>query len=294
LYNGVGAEYERTIEMKKWDLEISSKTFWWKWNLKEVWRYRDLLLLLVMRDYKASFRQTILGPIWFFIQPIFTTIVYTFVFNRVAKLGTDNQPPALFYLSGVILWNYFSTSLTSTSNAFIQNASIFGKVYFPRLIIPVSIVLSNLMKFSVQLAFFICMLIYYTNFTMYTANMSWQIVLVPLLVLNMALLGLGAGMIISSFTTKYRDLAYLVTFGVQLLMYATPVVYPLSMVKGKLLSIILLNPMTGIVEGFRYGFLGTGSFEWGMLAYSFSFAAVMLVIAISLFNRVEKSFMDTV
>jgi lipopolysaccharide transport system permease protein len=294
LYNGVGVEYERTIEMKKWDLEISSKTFWWKWNLKEVWRYRDLLLLLVMRDYKASFRQTILGPIWFFIQPIFTTIVYTFVFNRVAKLGTDNQPPALFYLSGVILWNYFSTSLTSTSNAFIQNASIFGKVYFPRLIIPVSIVLSNLMKFSVQLAFFICMLIYYTNFTMYTANMSWHIVLVPLLVLNMALLGLGAGMIISSFTTKYRDLAYLVTFGVQLLMYATPVVYPLSMVKGKLLSIILLNPMTGIVEGFRYGFLGTGSFEWGMLAYSFSFAAVMLVIAISLFNRVEKSFMDTV
>ena len=280
--------------MKKWDLEITSKTFWWKWNLKEVWRYRDLLLLLVMRDYKASFRQTILGPIWFFIQPIFTTIVYTFVFNRVAKLGTDDQPPALFYLSGVILWNYFSTSLTSTSNAFIQNASIFGKVYFPRLIIPISIVLSNLMKFSVQLAFFLCMLFYYCNFTTYEANISWHIALVPLLVLNMALLGLGAGMIISSFTTKYRDLAYLVTFGVQLLMYATPVVYPLSMVKGKLLSIILLNPMTGIVEGFRYGFLGTGSFEWGMLAYSFSFAAVMLVIAISLFNRVEKSFMDTV
>ncbi len=280
--------------MKKWDLEITSKTFWWKWNLKEVWRYRDLLLLLVMRDYKASFRQTILGPIWFFIQPIFTTIVYTFVFNRVAKLGTDDQPPALFYLSGVILWNYFSTSLTSTSNAFIQNASIFGKVYFPRLIIPISIVLSNLMKFSVQLAFFLCMLFYYCNFTAYEANISWHIALVPLLVLNMALLGLGAGMIISSFTTKYRDLAYLVTFGVQLLMYATPVVYPLSMVKGKLLSIILLNPMTGIVEGFRYGFLGTGSFEWGMLLYSFSFAAVMLVIAISLFNRVEKSFMDTV
>jgi lipopolysaccharide transport system permease protein len=287
-------QYERIIEMKKWDLEITSKTFWWKWNLKEVWRYRDLLLLLVMRDYKASFRQTILGPIWFFIQPIFTTIVYTFVFNRVAKLGTDDQPPALFYLSGVILWNYFSTSLTSTSNAFIQNASIFGKVYFPRLIIPISIVLSNLMKFSVQLAFFLCMLLYYSNFTTYVANISWHIALVPLLVLNMALLGLGAGMIISSFTTKYRDLAYLVTFGVQLLMYATPVVYPLSMVKGKLLSIILLNPMTGIVEGFRYGFLGTGSFEWGMLAYSFSFAAVMLVIAISLFNRVEKSFMDTV
>jgi lipopolysaccharide transport system permease protein len=280
--------------MKKWDLEITSKTFWWKWNLKEVWRYRDLLILLVMRDYKASFRQTILGPIWFFIQPIFTTIVYTFVFNRVAKLGTDDQPPALFYLSGVILWNYFSTSLTSTSNAFIQNASIFGKVYFPRLIIPISIVLSNLMKFSVQLAFFLCMLFYYSNFTTYNANISWHVALVPLLVLNMALLGLGAGMIISSFTTKYRDLAYLVTFGVQLLMYATPVVYPLSMVKGKLLSIILLNPMTGIVEGFRYGFLGTGSFEWGMLAYSFSFAAVMLVIAISLFNRVEKSFMDTV
>ncbi|MEN9394236.1 MAG: hypothetical protein RL362_457 [Bacteroidota bacterium] len=287
-------QYERIIEMKKWDLEITSKTFWWKWNLKEVWRYRDLLLLLVMRDYKASFRQTILGPIWFFIQPIFTTIVYTFVFNRVAKLGTDGQPAALFYLSGIILWNYFSTSLTSTSNAFIQNASIFGKVYFPRLIIPISIVLSNLMKFSVQLVFFLCMLVYYSNFTSYSAHLSWHIVLVPLLVLNMALLGLGAGMIISSFTTKYRDLAYLVTFGVQLLMYATPVVYPLTMVQGKLRDIILLNPMTGIVEGFRYGFLGTGSFEWAMLAYSFSFAAVMLVIAISLFNRVEKSFMDTV
>lgn len=280
--------------MKKWDLEITSKTEWWQWNLKEVWRYRDLLLLLVKRDYKASFRQTILGPIWFFIQPIFTTLVYTFVFNRVAKLGTDGQPPALFYLSGVILWNYFSTSLTSTSNAFIQNASIFGKVYFPRLIIPISIVLSNLMKFSVQLAFFLCMLIYYTQFTTYAPHLSWHVVLVPLLVLNMALLGLGAGMIISSFTTKYRDLAYLVTFGVQLLMYATPVVYPLSMVQGKLLQVILLNPMTGIVEGFRYGFLGTGSFEWGMLAYSFSFALVMLIVAISLFNRVEKSFMDTV
>jgi lipopolysaccharide transport system permease protein len=280
--------------MKKWDLEISSKSYWWKWDLKEVWRYRDLLLLLVNRDYKASFRQTVLGPIWFFIQPIFTTIVYTFVFNRVAKLGTDDQPPALFYLSGVILWNYFSACLMGTSNAFIQNANIFGKVYFPRLIIPVSIVISNLMKFTVQLTFFLFMLFYYTQFTAYTPHMSWHILWVPLLVIVMAMLGLSMGMIISSFTTKYRDLAYLITFGVQLMMYATPIVYPVSMVKGKLLEIILLNPMTGIVEGFRYAFLGCGEFHWGMIAYSFSFAAVALVIAISLFNRVEKSFMDTV
>jgi lipopolysaccharide transport system permease protein len=284
------------MEQKReyWDLSISSKNRWFDWNLKEVWRYRDLLLLLVKRDYKASFRQTILGPIWFFIQPIFTTVVYTLIFNRVARLGTDDQPPLLFYLSGVVLWNYFSTCLTSTSNAFIQNASIFGKVYFPRLIIPFSIILSNLMKFTVQFTFFLSLLIYYSNFTDYQTNISFHILWVPMLIIIMATLGLGMGMIISSFTTKYRDLAYLVTFGVQLMMYATPIVYPVSMVKGKLLDIILLNPMTGVVEGFRYAFLGCGEFNVGMLAYSATFAIVLLMIAISLFNKVEKSFMDTV
>lgn len=284
------------MEEKKehWDLSISSKNRWFDWNLKEVWRYRDLLLLLVKRDYKASFRQTILGPIWFFIQPIFTTVVYTFIFNRVAKLGTDDQPPIVFYLSGIILWNYFSTCLTGTSNAFIQNASIFGKVYFPRLIIPFSIILSNLMKFTVQFTFFLSVLFYYSNFTDYETHISFHILWVPMLIIIMAILGLGMGMVISSFTTKYRDLAYLVTFGVQLMMYATPIVYPVSMVKGKLLDIILLNPMTGVVEGFRYAFLGCGEFNVGMLAYSATFALVLLMIAISLFNRVEKSFMDTV
>jgi lipopolysaccharide transport system permease protein len=284
------------MEEKKehWDLSISSKNRWFDWNLKEVWRYRDLLLLLVKRDYKASFRQTILGPIWFFIQPIFTTVVYTFIFNRVARLGTDDQPPIVFYLSGIILWNYFSTCLTGTSNAFIQNASIFGKVYFPRLIIPFSIILSNLMKFSVQFIFFLSVLFYYSNFTEYETHISFHILWVPILIIIMAILGLGMGMVISSFTTKYRDLVYLVTFGVQLMMYATPIVYPVSMVKGKLLDIILLNPMTGVVEGFRYAFLGCGQFNVGMLAYSATFAIVLLAIAISLFNRVEKSFMDTV
>ena len=281
-------------QKEHWDLTISSKNRWFDWNIQEVWRYRDLLLLLVKRDYKASFRQTILGPIWFFIQPIFTTIVYTFIFNRVAHLGTDDQPPILFYLSGIILWNYFSTCLTGTSNAFIHNASIFGKVYFPRLIIPFSIILSNLMKFTVQFTFFLILLIYYASFTNYELHLSIHILLVPVLIIIMAILGLGMGMVISSFTTKYRDLSYLVTFGVQLMMYATPIVYPVSMVKGKLLKVLLLNPMSGVVEGFRFAFLGCGEFNLGMLAYSATFALVLLVIAISLFNRVEKSFMDTV
>jgi lipopolysaccharide transport system permease protein len=277
-----------------WDLEISSKNRWFQWNLKELWRYRDLLLLLVKRDYKASFRQTVLGPIWFFIQPIFTTFVYTFVFNRVAQIGTEGQPPILFYLSGIILWNYFSACLLGTSNAFVSNANIFGKVYFPRLIIPISIVVSNLMKFTVQLLFFIGCLFYYSIFKHYHIQISWHILLAPLLVLMMAILGLAIGMFVSTFTTKYRDLQYLLTFGVQLLMYATPIVYPISAVEGTLKKVILLNPMTGIVEGFKFAFLGCGEWNFGMLAYSAGFGLVLLIIAFELFGRVEKAFMDTV
>jgi lipopolysaccharide transport system permease protein len=284
------------MEEKKehWDLSISSKNRWFDWNLKEVWRYRDLLLLLVKRDYKASFRQTILGPIWFFIQPIFTTFVYSFVFNRVAHIGTENQPPILFYLSGIILWNYFSACLLGTSNAFVSNANIFGKVYFPRLIIPISIVISNLMKFSVQLSFFLICYFYFIFIHDYHPNHSWHLMLTPVLVVIMATLGLAIGMFVSAFTTKYRDLQYLLNFGIQLLMYATPIVYPVSVVKGKLQDILMLNPMTGIIEGFKYAFLGCGEWSWGMLAYSATFGLILLAISLELFGKVEKGFMDTV
>jgi lipopolysaccharide transport system permease protein len=259
-----------------WDLVIASESKWWNIPFKEIWRYRDLLWILLKRDYKASFRQTILGPLWFFIQPIFTTLMYTVVFNRVAKLGTDGMPPILFYLSGVILWNYFSTSITSTSSAFISNASIFGKVYFPRLIIPISIVLSNMMKLMVQFSFFLAVFFYYWQQSGSSIQPSWHILMFPLLFVLMGILGLAIGMLISTFTTKYRDFQYLITFGIQLLMYATPIVYPSSMVKGIWHDILVLNPMTGIVEGFRYSFLGTGSFQWGMIGYSFVFSILLL------------------
>jgi lipopolysaccharide transport system permease protein len=277
-----------------WDLVIASSSSWWNIPFREIWRYRDLLWILLKRDYKASFRQTILGPIWFFIQPIFTTLIYTVVFNRVAKLGTDGMPPILFYLSGVILWNYFSTSITSTSNAFISNASIFGKVYFPRLIIPISIVLSNMMKLMVQFSFFVVVFLYYLQQPGVNLQPTWHIVLFPFLFLLMGILGLSIGMLISTFTTKYRDFQYLISFGIQLLMYATPIVYPSSMVKGVWHDILVLNPMTGIVEGFRFSFLGSGSFQWGMIGYSLIFSLSLLVVAVVLFNKVEKKFMDTV
>ncbi len=279
---------------ESWDLVIASESKWWSIPFKEIWHYRDLLWILLKRDYKASFRQTVLGPLWFFIQPIFTTLMYTVVFNRVAKLGTDGMPPILFYLSGVILWNYFSTSITSTSNAFISNASIFGKVYFPRLIIPISVVLSNMMKLMVQFSFFLIVFVYYWQCSCSTITPSWHAALFPFLFLLMGILGLAIGMLISTFTTKYRDFQYLIAFGIQLLMYATPIVYPSSMVKGVWHDILVLNPMTGIVEGFRYSFLGTGSFQWGMIGYSFIFSIVMLSISVVLFNKVEKKFMDTV
>ncbi len=277
-----------------WDLVIASSSSWWNIPFREIWRYRDLLWILLKRDYKASFRQTILGPIWFFIQPIFTTLIYTVVFNRVAKLGTDGMPPILFYLSGVILWNYFSTSITSTSNAFISNASIFGKVYFPRLIIPIAIVLSNMMKLMVQFSFFVVVFLYYLQQPGVNLQPTWHIVLFPFLFLLMGILGLSIGMLISTFTTKYRDFQYLISFGIQLLMYATPIVYPSSMVKGVWHDILVLNPMTGIVEGFRFSFLGSGSFQWGMIGYSLIFSLSLLVVAVVLFNKVEKKFMDTV
>lgn len=278
----------------KW--EIAPKNNLFELKLNEVWAYRDLLVLLVRRDFVSFYKQTILGPLWFFIQPLFTTIIFTFIFGNLAGISTDGLPKPLFYMAGITAWNYFADCLTKTSTVFRDNASIFGKVYFPRLIMPLSIVISNLVRFGVQmLLFLILMLYYYLNGAQF--NISWAISLFPLIVVLMALLGLGAGMIISAMTTKYRDLAFLVGFGVQLLMYATTVIYPLSTAIEKYPKyswLIEYNPMTAIIETFRYGFLGEGSFSWVNLGYATSVTAVLLIVGIVVFNKVEKTFVDTV
>jgi lipopolysaccharide transport system permease protein len=261
-------------------------------NLKEVWRYRDLLLLLVKRDFVTYFKQTILGPIWFFVNPIFTTLMYTFVFGNLAGLSTDGAPQVAFYLSGIVLWNYFSNSLNQTANVFTANANIFGKVYFPRLIMPFAVVTSNLMQFGVQFLLFIGVVIYYTILGDLRPN-AW-ILLTPLLIILMAGFALGVGMIFSSMTTKYKDMTMLLTFGIQLFMYATPVIYPVSAMNERFKEIILLNPLTAIVECFRFGYLGVGDFNGGMLIYSIIVILVLLLIGTLVFNKVQKSFMDTI
>lgn len=276
--------------------EIAPKNNLLDLKLKEVWAYRDLLGLLVRRDFVSFYKQTVLGPLWFFIQPLFTTIIFTFIFGNLAGISTDGLPKPLFYMAGITAWNYFADCLTKTSTVFKDNASIFGKVYFPRLIMPLSIVVSNLVRFGVQMIlFFVFMAYYYFNGAHF--NISWAIVLFPVVVVLMALLGLGAGMIISAMTTKYRDLAFLVGFGVQLLMYATTVIYPLSTAIEKYPAyswLIQYNPMTPIIETFRYGFLGEGSFSWGSLAYSTGVTLLFLVVGTLIFNKVEKTFVDTV
>ena len=273
--------------------EIAPKSSLFDLKLKETWEYRDLLALLVKRDFISFYKQTILGPLWFFIQPVFTTIIFTFIFGNLAGISTDGLPQPLFYIAGITAWNYFAECLTKTSTVFKDNANIFGKVYFPRLIMPFSIVLSNLVKFGVQFLLFIIMLLYYKS-TGAAFSPNSYILLFPLLILLMAALGLGLGMIISAMTTKYRDLAFLVTFGVQLLMYATTVIYPLSAAPEKYRFLIVLNPMTGIIETFRYGFLGSGSFSWETLGYTSLVTLVLLVSGIIIFNKVEKNFVDTV
>ena len=279
--------------LQTWDLEIKPQDNLFNLHLKEVWEYRDLLLLLVRRDFVSFYKQTILGPLWFFIQPILTTIMFTFVFGRLAGLSTDNVPPILFYLAGITAWNYFADCLTKTSTVFKDNANIFGKVYFPRLIMPLSIVVSNLVRFAVQFLLFVIVLTYYAIKGSHF-NITWAVSLFPVVVVLMAMLGLGAGMIISAMTTKYRDLAFLITFGIQLLMYATTVIYPLSSISSKYKWLVELNPMTSLIETFRYGFLGRGGFTWLSLAYSSIVTLVLLVAGVIIFNKVEKSFVDTV
>ena len=277
----------------EWDLVIEGKTSLFDINFDDLWRYRDLLLLFVKRDFVSFYKQTLLGPLWFFIQPIFTTIVFTFVFGQLGGISTDGLPQPLFYLAGITAWNYFADCLTKTSTVFRDNAQIFGKVYFPRLIMPLSIVASNLVRFGVQMLLFIGMLGFYA---IKGANFSptLGLLMFPFLVLMMALLGLGLGLIITAMTTKYRDLAFLVQFGVQLLMYGTTVIYPLSAAPHKFKTIIELNPMTGIIEAFRYGFLGKGEFNLMSIGYPVLFTVIVLFLGIIIFNKTEKTFVDTV
>lgn len=281
---------------ENWDIEISPKHSLFDLRLKDTWHYRDLLLLLVRRDFVSFYKQTILGPIWFFVQPIITILIYNLVFNNLAQIPTDGIPGPLFYLAGTILWNYFSDCLTKTSTVFKDNAAVMGKVYFPRLIMPLSIVLSNLIRFAVQFILFIVLMgIEWEKGYVIAPNTA--LLLFPVLILIIAALGLGLGMMISAVTTKYRDLAFVVSFGVPLLMYTTTVIYPLSAAVAKYPAyswLIKFNPLTAVIETLRYGFLGKGSFSWGLLGYSTGVTAVILLLGIIIFNKVEKTFVDTV
>jgi lipopolysaccharide transport system permease protein len=262
-------------------------------KLGELWRYRDLVALFVRRDFVAQFKQTILGPAWFVLQPLLTTIMFTIVFGNIAKLSTDGLPPMLFYLSGNILWQYFANCLTETSNTFVANSQIFGKVYFPRLAVPVSITISQMIKFLLQFGLFLAFWAYFAA-SGEPVQLTKIAFLLPVLLLLLAIMSLGLGITFSSMTTKYRDLRFLLQFGVQLLMYGTPVIYPLSSIEGKWKFLILANPMTPIIETFRAGFLGTGSFSWTYLGYSAGFTVVILFLGIILFTHIERTFMDTV
>jgi len=283
-------------EHNNWDLVIKGKTSLFDLKFKDVWAYRDLLVLFVKRDFVSFYKQTVLGPLWFFIQPLFTTLVFTFVFGNLAKIGSDGVPHQLFYLCGITAWNYFSDCLNKTSTVFRDNASIFGKVYFPRLIMPLSIVVSNLVRFGVQLVLLFVMMIYfyYNPKTGASFHITTGILYFPLLVILMALLGLGIGLIITAITTKYKDLTFLISFGVQLMMYGTTVIYPLSTIDIKYKKYIELNPMTSIIEAFRYAFLGKGEFSIYSLGYTVLFTVVVLFLGVLIFNKTEKDFVDTI
>ena len=284
---------QNTSETENWDLIITPRKKWYDLQLADVWRYRDLIKLFVRRDFVSRYKQTILGPLWLIIQPIMNSIVFTVIFGNIAQLPTDGLPQILFYMSGTVLWHYFSNCLTGTSNTFIANARLFGKVYFPRLVTPISLVISNLITLTIQFTLFMAFWSYYFIQGSDIRFTSWALTL-PLLILLMAGLGLGFGIIVSSMTTKYRDLTYLVGFGVSLWMYATPIIYPVSTIPENWRWVADINPITPIVETFRAGFLGAGNASWVRLGYSAGFMLVVLFIGVIIFNRVEKTFIDTV
>lgn len=273
--------------------EIKPKNKLLEVDLKEIWRYRDLLSMFVKRNIITQYKQTILGPAWFFIQPALNTIIFMIVFGGIAKISTDGLPQALFYMIGIVTWNYFSDCLNKTSSTFTDNQAIFGKVYFPRLIVPLATVISNLVRLGIQFLLFILVYIYFL-ITGSSIAPNIYILLVPVLIIMLAGLSLGFGIIISSMTTKYRDLTILFTFIVQLWQYATPIIYPLSKIPEEYQWIVALNPVTSIVETFKYATMGVGTFSWTQLSYSFGFMVVLLVVGIVVFNKVQRSFMDTV
>ena len=281
---------------KYWSTVIKPKSSLFSVDWGELWQYRDLAAMFVRRNITTQYKQTVLGPLWYLVQPVLTVVMYMFVFGGIAKISTDGLPQPLFYLSGVCLWGYFSDCLNRTSNTFVDNAGIFGKVYFPRLIVPIANVISNLVRFGIQLGLFLIVYLVYQLFVMPgQIHTNIYALLFPLLVVMLAGLALGFGILFSSLTTKYRDLQLLLSFFVSLWMYATPIIYPMSTVTNSYAKLAMsLNPLTGIVEAFRYGVLGVGNFSWGLLAYSFVFMVVLLLVGVVLFNRVQRSYMDTV
>jgi len=278
-----------------WDLVIKPQNKWYQIDLAAIWKYRDLLMLLVRRDFVSVYKQTILGPLWFFIQPIITSLTFTFIFGDLAKISTDGMPAILFYMAGITLWTYFADCLNKTSTTFVTNAGVFGKVYFPRLIMPLSVLVSNLIKLGIQVLIFVTIWIYFLG-SSDKIHPQWEFMwMLPVLIFMMAGLGLGFGILISSLTTKYRDLAFLVGFGVQLLMYGSSVIIPVSSITNpKIKMWMLLNPLTSIIEAFKYIFLGSGYYSPMWLAYGFGFMLFIVAVSVLIFNKVEKSFMDTV
>ena len=288
--------FDSSTPASGWTTVIKPKECLLQVDLKELWRYRDLTSLFVRRNITTQYKQTILGPLWYIIQPAMTVIMYMVVFGGIAKIPTDGLPQPLFYLSGICLWQYFNDCLTKTSSPFTANAGIFGKVYFPRMVVPISTVISNLLRFGIQFGLFLVVYAIYQLFIIPgQIHTNWYALLLPVLVVMLAGLALGFGILFSSLTTKYRDMTLLLDFFIRLWMYATPVIYPLSTITNEKLRFVMsLNPLTGIVEAFKYGFLGEGQFSWGLLGYSFAFMVVLLTIGIVIFNRVQRTFMDTV
>jgi len=290
---------EQNTSKESWDLVIDSKNANTTFNLNELIRYKDLIFMFVKRDFISLYKQTILGPLWVIIQPILTTITFTIVFGKIAQIDTGkNVPSVLFYMLGVTTWAYFADCVTKTSDTFTTNQNIFGKVYFPRIVVPLSIIISNLIKFGVQFGLFLILYFYFYYFTDAAFKPTPLLLLTPILVLIMAMLSLGIGIIISSLTTKYRDLKFLIQFGIQLAMYATPIVYPLnsSGISEKYRFILQLNPMTNIIEAFKTAFFGysEGVFSWFWVGYSLIFSIIIIIIGSKVFNRIEKSFVDTI
>ncbi len=283
-------------KIESWDVVIKPKSSWFKLNLRELIRYYDLLVMFIKRDIVTVYKQTVLGPLWYFIQPILTTAVYILVFGKIAGMSTDGLPKPVFYLCGIIIWNYFSECFIKTSDTFLTNQNIFGKIYFPRLIVPISKVVSGLIKFCIQFILFLGFYLYYMFQEGYSYGPTWYLVLLPVLLVLMGMVGLGFGLLFTSLTSKYRDFKFLIQFGVQLVMYASPIIYPLGSLEdgSTLKTVISLNPLSHIIEYFKYAFLGKAEIiDWGIW-YSGLFTILVLFIGIIVFNRTEKNFVDTI